>query len=172
MKYILILLISMSAFSKEKTYTEKEFNTKLESELMKKIDRLKKSSVTDLTKELLAKEKKIDETRAELEQREEQLKLSEKSLSTRIVEFEKEQMKVLNCIADSKAQSAQRINQIVSIISGMKPDKAAQMLSIQDSAIAVNILGKIDPVKASKIFNLMDKEVSARLQKQYLDMRK
>lgn len=172
MRYLLILLVTLSVFAKEKTYTEKEFQEKVDSEVMKKIDRLKKSSVTDLTKELVMKEKKIEESLQSIQRREEQLKLGEESLSTRIVEFEKEQMKVLNCIADSKAQSAQRVNQIVNIISGMKPAKAAQMLAIQDSQISVNILGKIDPVKASKIFNLMDKEVSARLQKQYLDMRK
>jgi flagellar motility protein MotE (MotC chaperone) len=139
---------------------------------MKKIDKLKKSSVADLTKELVLKEKKMDEESAEIRRRQEQLKMSEESLAVRILEFEKEQKKVLNCMADAKAQSGQRINQIVSIIAGMKPAKAAQMLAIQDSEISVNILGKIDPERASKIFNLMDKEVSARLQKQYLDMRK
>ena len=34
------------------------------------------------------------------------------------------------------------------------------------------IIERIDPQKASKIFNLMDKEVSARLQKQYMYMKK
>ena len=54
----------------------------------------------------------------------------------------------------------------------MKPDKAASVLSVQDSEIAVQILQMIDPKKASKIFNFMDKEVSAKLQKQYLQMKK
>jgi len=58
------------------------------------------------------------------------------------------------------------------MISNMKPDKAASVLSVQDSEIAVQILQMIDPKKASKIFNFMDKEVSAKLQKQYLQMKK
>lgn len=172
MKYLLLISLCFSVFAKEKTYTEKEYNEKVEKEVLKKIDKLKKSSVTDITKELVLKEKKLKLEQEELERKKEQLRLSEESLSARILDFEKQQEKILNCMSDSKAQSVQRVNQIVNIISGMKPVKAAQMLAIQDSAISVNILGKIDPVKASKIFNLMDKEVSARLQKQYLNMRK
>ena len=53
-----------------------------------------------------------------------------------------------------------------------KQAPSLQVLSTQDADISVKILEKIDPTKASKIFNLMDKEVSARLQKQYLNMQK
>ena len=63
-----------------------------------------------------------------------------------------------------------RVKQLVSVISNMRPQKAAELLSVQESQISVKLLQKIDPEKASKIFNLMDKEVSARLQKQYLNM--
>ena len=58
------------------------------------------------------------------------------------------------------------------MIANMKPVKAADVLSVQDSLISVKILEQIDPKRASRIFNLMDKEVSARLQKQYLNMQK
>jgi flagellar motility protein MotE (MotC chaperone) len=54
----------------------------------------------------------------------------------------------------------------------MKPDKAAEVLSVQESDIAVRILQAIDSKKASKIFNFMDKEISAKLQRQYLLMKK
>ncbi len=54
----------------------------------------------------------------------------------------------------------------------MRPEKASQLLSVQGAEISVQILSEIDEKKASKIFNLMDKEISARLQKQYLDMKR
>ena len=54
----------------------------------------------------------------------------------------------------------------------MKPQVAAEMLSVQESKLSVEIISKLDPVKVSKIFNLMDKEISARLQKEYLNMQK
>jgi flagellar motility protein MotE (MotC chaperone) len=172
MKIFLILILSLSAFGADKKFTQKEFDEKLKKEVLKRIDKLKKTSVSQLTKELVEKEEKLKDREADLTHKEEQVKMSETSLNTRILEFEGHQKKVLGCISSNKEKSAQRINQIVSIISGMKPVKAAQMLSIQDSQISVNILGRIDPKRASKIFNLMDKEVSARLQKQYLNMRK
>ena len=86
--------------------------------------------------------------------------------------FEGDQRKVLGCIEKNEQDSKKRISQLVEVISNMKPDKASQILSVQDAEISVQILTLIDPIKASKIFNLMDKEVSARLQKQYLHMKK
>ena len=65
-----------------------------------------------------------------------------------------------------------RVQQLVEVISNMKPQRAADLLSVQDPDISVRIFEKTNPTKASKIFNLMDKEVSARLQKQYLNMQK
>ena len=57
-------------------------------------------------------------------------------------------------------------------MSGMKPANAAELLSVQDSTISVQIISKLDPERVSKIFNLMDKAVSARLQKSYINMKK
>jgi flagellar motility protein MotE (MotC chaperone) len=61
---------------------------------------------------------------------------------------------------------------MVDVVSGMRPQNAADILSVQDVEIAVKILGKLEPTKVSKIFNSMDKEISARLQKQYMNMKK
>jgi flagellar motility protein MotE (MotC chaperone) len=61
---------------------------------------------------------------------------------------------------------------MVEVISGMKPQSAADVLAVQDPDLSVRILGQLEAQKASKIFNLMDKEVSARLQKQFLQMKK
>ena len=54
----------------------------------------------------------------------------------------------------------------------MRAAKAAEILSVQESDLTVQILGKLPPEKVSKIFNLMEKEVSARLQKQFMSMKK
>ena len=62
------------------------------------------------------------------------------------------------------------IDHLVQVVSGMKPQTAADMLAVQDSTLTVEIISKLDPTKVSKIFNLMDKEISARLQKEYLNM--
>ena len=61
---------------------------------------------------------------------------------------------------------------MVSVVSGMKPQTAANLLSQQDPSISVKILGMLDAVQVAKIFNLMEKEVSAKLQKQYMTLKK
>ena len=107
----------------------------------------------------------------EIEQRAEQLKISEETLTKNILEFENDKKKILGCIDENQKNEMRRVTQLVEMISNMKPAKAAELLSVQESQISVKIIEKIDPSKASKIFNMMDKEVSARLQKQYLNMK-
>ena len=172
----LILLIVMVVFFKahaaddKKIYTQSDFDEKVEKLLDEKINRIKKSSIATLTKEILLREKKMDEKEKSFSTREEQIKISESTLTRKILELEKRQGKIIGCIDNNKNGLARRVKQMVSVIGNMKPLKAAEVLSVQDSLISVKILAQIDPKKASKIFNLMDKEVSARLQKQYLNM--
>lgn len=183
MKIILFFtfLSSLIAFSQEKDdsknsdqekiFTQKQFDEEVEKQLNKYIERVKKKSLTELTKEVFEKESEMKKREAMLRSREEQIRIGEESLAKQIVEFEKEKQKILGCINDNKQKEAMRINQLVKMVSGMKPAKAAEILSVQESAISVRILEKIDPARASKIFNMMDKEISARLQKQYLNMK-
>jgi len=174
----LILFIVMVIFYKahaaddKKIYTQAEFDAKVEKLVDEKINRIKKSSIATLTKEILVRERKMDEKERSFTTREEQIKISESTLTRKILELEKKQGEIIGCIDNNKNGQARRIKQMVSVIGNMKPVKAAEVLSVQDSLISVKILAQIDPKKASKIFNLMDKEVSARLQKQYLNMQK
>lgn len=176
--FIILLGISFSLFSAEeakenkKVYSEKDFKEKVRKEVDKQVDRLKKSSVAKLTKEILEKERALEERQQAIKQREEQIKVAEGTLAKKILAFEKEQDKLLGCLDDNENSKITRVKQLVSVISNMKPQKAAELLSVQDTQISVKILELIKPERASKIFNLMDKEVSARLQKQYLNMTK
>src|SRR5690606_12634573 len=115
------------------------------------------------TKDLIEKERKLDLRERELSKREEMLKMSEKTLAQRTNAFDGEKQKILGCISENEKKESVRVSQLVKVISGMKPVKAAELLSVQESDISVKILERIDPTKASKIFNSMEKEVSARL---------
>ena len=46
------------------------------------------------------------------------------------------------------------------------------MLAVQDPVLSVQLLGMLDSAQVSKIFNQMDKTISAKLQKMYLEMKK
>jgi flagellar motility protein MotE (MotC chaperone) len=155
----------------EKTYTQKEFDDAVHKEVMRQISFIKKKSVVDLTKELVDERKKLKDKNDELDKKEEQLNVAQEELAKKILETNEHQKRILGCIDANNKNAAKRVGQVVQIMSNMKPDKAAEILSVQDTEIAVRILSKLEPLKASKIFNKMDKEVSARLQKEYMSMK-
>jgi flagellar motility protein MotE (MotC chaperone) len=176
MKLVLIMaLLSSTAWAQNKaskTYTETEFTKAVAEQVRKKVDEVKNKSVSDLTKELITKEESIRLRELELEKREDQIKVNSAEIEKKIKVFNTQQTSVLGCVERNDEELKTRISQQVDVVSNMKPEKAAQLLSVQDANIAVQILQLLDHKKASKIFNLMEKEVSARLQKQYMDMKR
>jgi flagellar motility protein MotE (MotC chaperone) len=175
MKFILIFLILPSlsyAVAPTRVYSEEEFIKKVNEEVKKKVDIIKNKSVSDLTKELLDKEEKLRLRELELEKQQDSLKVSDGDIAKRYAELSEKQKSFIGCVEKNNEESKSRIGQLVEMVSNMKPEKAASVLSVQDTDIAVQILQMIDAKKASKIFNFMDKEISAKLQKQYLLMKK
>lgn len=167
---LVLTFICMSSYAETKKYSQEEFDKKVQAEVDRQINLIKKKSLAQLTKELLEKDKTLQKRDDSLNKREEQVKISENSLLKKIEELESTKSKIIGCLDDNKKGELLRVKQLVEVISNMKPQKAADLLSVQESTISIKILEKINPQKASKIFNLMDKEVSARLQKQYLNM--
>ncbi|MBY0518419.1 MAG: hypothetical protein K2P81_16025 [Bacteriovoracaceae bacterium] len=176
MKIFILLFFVSTAFAvdkkAEKIYSQDEFDKKVAEEVNQKVDQIKNKSVTVLTKEILAKEQSLKQREMELQKKEDQIKVNSAEIEKKIQDFNKSQYGVLGCMQKNDDDLKARVAQQVEVVSSMKPDKAAQLLSVQDADIAVRILQLLDPKKASKIFNLMEKEVSARLQKQYMDMKR
>lgn len=173
MKTLLLLALSTFALSAvARTYTEEEFVKKVNEEVKKKVDEIKNKSVSDLTKELLDKEEKLKLRELELQKQLDSIRVSEGEVAKKYTELSEKQKNIIGCVDKNEEESKARIGQLVDMVSNMKPQKAAEVLSVQDSEIAVKILQMIDAKKASKIFNFMDKDVSAKLQKQYLLMKK
>lgn len=156
----------------KKNYTEEEFKQKVQDEVKSMMKKTGSGHLVDFSKDLLEKEDQIKMKELELKKQEEELKLSRADFQKKVVEFEETQKKFLGCVDGQKEKTDKRVSQMVEIISSMKPQNAADVLSIQDPELSVRILGQIDSQKASKIFNLMTKEVSAKLQKQYVEMKK
>ena len=107
-----------------------------------------------------------------LNQREQSIKLSAADLAKKVSDFESRQSKLISCLDGVDKQKKDRVRHMVDTISGMKPQSAADLLSVQEAELAVEILAALESAKVSKIFNMMDKEISARLQKQYMTMKK
>ncbi|MCK6596012.1 MAG: hypothetical protein L6Q33_12500 [Bacteriovoracaceae bacterium] len=157
---------------KAKTYTEEEFKKALQEEVDKTIKKVSGNHMVDFSKELLQKEEAIKVKELEVKKQEDQLKMNMSDFEKRVKEFQVEQKRFIGCVDGQDEKADKRVTQMVEVISGMRPQNAADLLSVQESDLAVKILGQLDPAKVSKIFNLMDKEISAKLQKQFMTMKK
>jgi flagellar motility protein MotE (MotC chaperone) len=160
------------AATDKKTYTDEEFKKAVREEAEKLMKRVGSGNLVEFSKELLEKEDAMKIREQEVKKQEDQLKLNMSDFQKKIVDFQESQKKFLTCVDGQNEKADKRVAQMVEVISGMKPQNAADILSIQDPELSVRILGLLDSQKTSKIFNLMDKEVSARLQKQFLQMKK
>ena len=161
---------------KEETYTKADFELAVEKEvkarLDKAIDRIKKKSVSELTREILRREEGLEGRSKKLDLEELKLKNSVKDFERRIQEFEMKQDQFFSCVDKNNQEKDLRVKKMVEVIAQMKANRAADLIAVQDQQIAIKILSKLDTTKASKIFNLLEKEKSAELQKLYLNMKK
>ncbi len=164
--YKLILLFFAFGLSaqEEKIYTEKESN--------EAIYKSRPKNIVEFSKQLVVKENRLKLETLEFVKREEQLKLISQELEKKILAFKKKQDSFIFCAEGLKNKEDDRVKHMVSVISGMRPKNAAAILSIQESTLAVKIMEELEAEKMSKIFNFMNEEVSARLQKQYMTMKK
>lgn len=156
----------------KRNYTESEFKKAVAEEVERQMRRAGQSKLIDLSRELLEKEEKLKLRELESQRQDEQFQMSTKQFQEKVKAFEVNQNKFLGCVDDLEQKKNNRVKHMVEVVSGMKPEVAAQVLSVQEADISVEIISQLEPAKISKIFNLMDKEISARLQKQYMNMKK
>ncbi len=170
---LLLAFLSFSAISQEKLqFTPSEFKKALDEDFAKRMKKVGRSKLIDFSNELLKKEEELANKEEALKKREEQLKVNEGELKKRYEEFNNEQKNFLSCLDKEDQKVQRRVQHMVDVVSGMKPQTAANLLSQQDPSLSIKILGMLEATKVSKIFNLMDKEISAKLQKQYMTLKK
>lgn len=170
--FILSLLLVFTVQAEDKTYTQEEFDKAVRAKVEEQLKKVHSENLVSFSNELLKKEEVLNLKEVELKKREDQLQMNNGDLTKKIVDFQDKQNKLIGCMDDIDNQKKKRVDHMVDAVSGMRPQNAADVLSVQEAEISVQILGQLPSDKVSKIFNLMDKEISARLQKQYLFMKK
>ena len=160
----------------ERTYTQKEFNEEIDKRLQKDIEdvmrKIRPRNIAKFSQQLLNKEETLRVRELEVSKREEQLGILSKELEGKVREFKGRQEKFLLCAEEVGKKEDERVKHMVDVVGGMRPQNAADVLSVQETELAVKIMAILSSEKVSKIFNLMDKEISARLQKHYMTMKK
>ena len=154
----------------KKTYSAQDFEQAVMKAVEQRVNKVQVSNLSAFSKDLLHRESQLNQRERLLQGREQQIVINAKDFAGRVKEFEQRQQKLLGCLDEMSKKKEQRVERLVAIIGGMKPAKAADILSIQQPDLAVQILGGLAPARTSKIFNLMGKEISASLQKRYLLM--
>ena len=161
---------SLSEEEKEevKKFTQKEF----EEALLQRIRRFRPKNLEILSLELWKREKALEAREVKFKQKEEEVARSQKALQEKIKHFQGQQKKILGCLNKNERDKKKRIDHMVEVFSNMRPANAAQILSVQDEEVSIALLELLPSEKVSQIFSRMDKEISARLQKQFLNMKK
>ena len=163
-------LYAQDSNKKNSKVDEKEINRVVEERLNSILKKISTKKMTEFSLSLLEKEKELERERKDLELKKIELSKLEKEVLKKVEEISKRQSKIIGCLDKNQRKRESRVDHLVQVVSGMKPQTAADMLAVQDSTLTVEIISRLDPTKVSKIFNLMDKEISARLQKEYLNM--
>lgn len=159
-------------WDEKKKYTREEFRKAVLFEVDKQLTRLGRKKLVELFSELLGKERRHQDQVRILEKKKKEYEVSVKSFEAKIKEFETRQQKFIACMDEAENAKKERVAHMVKVLEGMRPQSAANILSVQESSIAVKLIERLPSDNISKMFNVMDKEISARLQKQYMSMKK
>lgn len=113
----------------------------------------------------------LDLRERQLNERAHDLELQEKLLKEKLQKMEDLNRKMAERLDGFKKDHEGRIARLVTVVEGMKPDAAARYVEALDPELAVEILARIKEAKASKILNLVDKKMGAKLTELYTGYR-
>lgn len=164
--------VGSTTSARDHEFDQDAFDRAVEEQVRLKLTRTGQENLVELTQELIQKENQIGLSKLELKKKSEELESSIRDFEKRVADFRTEQERFIGCVEDKEQEVSNRVGHMVNVVSGMRPQNAAEVLSVQDADIAVQILERLNPDNVARIFNQMDKEVSARLQKQFLNMQK
>lgn len=180
---ILVAAVSMVQAEEAKKEETKKEEAKKTDELKQAVDQAnpptapakKAGTPIALTVEAL---QELDDRKNALDLREKQLaekardlEIQEKLLKEKLKKMEDLNKKMAERLDLFKKDHEGRIAKLVTVVEGMKPEAAARYVETLDPTLAVEILTRIKETKASKILNLVDKKVSAKLTELYTGYR-
>ncbi len=137
----------------------------------KKIEEKPLALSAEAIRELEEREKSIEEREKELEERSQAIAVQEKVLYNKLKRIEEVSAKMAGRLDKYKEDTEGRVAKIVAMLETMKPDASAAYIESVDPFLAVEVMARINVQKAAKIWNKMDKKVSARLSELYTGFR-
>lgn len=117
--------------------------------------------------ELEQRKAELDARERELMERARALEMQEKILKEKIAKMEALRLKMSERLDKFKGEHESKVAKLVTMVETMRPQAAAEYVENLDPDLAVEILGRIQVVRAAKIMNLVDKKKGARLSELY-----
>ena len=125
----------------------------------------------DAIQELEERKAALDLREKQLAERAHDLEIQEKLLREKLKKMEELNRKMAERLDVFMKDHEARVGKLVNVVEGMKPDAAARYVEQLDPDLAVEILARIKEQRASKILNLVDKKLGARLTELYTGYR-
>lgn len=113
----------------------------------------------------------LDAREQQMNERTRDLELQEKILKEKLKKMEDLNKRMADRLDKFKKDHDDRIAKLVTVVEGMKPEAAARYVEALEPELAVEILARIKETKASKILNLADKKMGAKLTELYTGYR-
>lgn len=144
-----------------------------------KTDQVEKATSHGYTPEELALFKSLEARKTALDQRESELKKLEEDLQAQKVEIDKrlaqiEEVRkaIANQLEEKVNVDKERVEQLVSFYSSMKPQQAAKIIESLNEDLAVEVLLKMKKKNAAEVMNLIDAAKAQRLSERFAGYRR
>lgn len=120
-------------------------------------------SAQNVLEALNQRERSLGRREATLAAREADLRMLEEQLAARMSELSTIRNEVKSLVERLDTNRDTRIEDMVRMFNAMRPSEAAPILSKTETALAVDVLSRMNKSKAGKILGAMDATVAARL---------
>ncbi len=109
------------------------------------------------------RKQELDLKEAELAKLEEELQQQKSELEVKIQQLEKMRSEISGVLKDKVATDQAKVDKLVQVYAGMKPQQAARVIETINEDLAVEVLDKMKKKSASEILNMMDAKKAQKL---------
>ncbi|MEZ4235189.1 MAG: hypothetical protein R3F59_03305 [Myxococcota bacterium] len=121
------------------------------------------SAMEDLATQLEAQERSLDRRERTVAEKEAALSAVESRLEERTAALEKLRGEIEALRGEVDQQHEERVSSVVRTVEAMKPAAAAKMIENLDRTLAIEVLDKMSPSKAGKLFGALPPALAASL---------
>ncbi len=117
----------------------------------------------DLLQNIRARKDELQEKQRQLEAREKAIAQAEEKLNLRITELQQLESSIQQRLQDEKNIKNKKIKRLTAVYEGMKPDRAAPVISKMDLATVVRVFLLMDEKKVGKILSFLPPDKAVQI---------